>query len=70
MNCRICSRHAVGTYCNLHERARSNIVKKYDVWRMALEISWEEYLSEIMQNDYSGSWVKEVAEQQMNGKEG
>jgi hypothetical protein len=37
-------------------------VKKYDVWKKALDISWKEYLSEIVKNPFTGEWAKEVAE--------
>ena len=62
MTCKICNREAVGKYCELHERAYRNIVKKYDVWRSALNLSWEEYLNEVAKNPYTGSWAREVAE--------
>ena len=61
MKCKICDKNAVGTYCGLHKRVYNNIVEGYNVWKMALEISWKEYLSEVIKNEYSGSWVKEVA---------
>lgn len=63
MKCMICDRKAEVKYCKLHERAYSNIIKKYKIWIMALEISWEKYLVEILKNNKSGLWVKEVAEQ-------
>jgi hypothetical protein len=43
-------------------KAYENIIKKYEVWKRALEISWKEYLSEIVKNPLTGEWVKEVAE--------
>ncbi len=49
-------------YCDRHKRAYESIVKKYDEWKKALEISWEEYLSEITKNPLTGEWAKEVAE--------
>jgi len=63
MKCRVCSREAVEKYCELHEKAYRNIVKKYDDWRRAMGISWKEYLNEIAKNPYTGLWAKEVAEQ-------
>jgi hypothetical protein len=62
MTCKICNREAVGEYCELHERAHRNIVKKYEVWRTASNLSWEEYLNEVAKNPYTGSWVKEVVD--------
>jgi len=43
-------------------KAYENIVKKYDVWKRALKISWKEYLSEVAKNSLTGEWAKEVAE--------
>lgn len=68
MKCKICDKEAVGSYCELHEKAYGNIVKKYDVWRNALDISWREYLSEVVKNPYTGSWAKEVATQLMKSE--
>jgi hypothetical protein len=48
--------------CELHSKAYEKIVEKYGVWRKALEISWKEYLSEIVKNELTGEWAKEVAE--------
>lgn len=61
MKCRICNREALEKYCELHEKAYANIVQKYDDWRRAMDISWKEYLNEIVKNAYTGSWAKEVA---------
>jgi hypothetical protein len=49
-------------FCELHMKAYESVIKKYDVWRKALEISWREYLSEIAKNPLTGEWAKEVAE--------
>ena len=63
MKCVICSREADKRgYCELHMKAYESIVKKYDVWKKALETSWKEYLSEIVKNSLTGEWAKEVAE--------
>jgi hypothetical protein len=43
-------------------KAYESIVRKYELWRKALEISWKEYLSEIVKNPLTGEWAKEVAE--------
>lgn len=63
MKCVICSKEAAKKgYCKRHRKAYENIVKKYDEWKRALEISWKEYLSEIIKNPLTGEWAKEVAE--------
>jgi len=65
MKCEICNREAEGKYCEPHEKAYKNIVKKYDAWSSALNLSWEEYLNEVAKNPYTGSWAREVAEHLM-----
>ncbi|MDI6690647.1 MAG: hypothetical protein QME50_02120 [Candidatus Bathyarchaeota archaeon] len=63
MKCVICNREAEKEgYCILHSKAYESISKKYELWRKALEISWKEYLSEIVKNPLTGEWAREVAE--------
>jgi len=63
LKCRICSRDAVENgYCELHAKAYENVTKNYEVWRKALELSWKEYLSEIVKNPLTGERAKEVAQ--------
>ena len=70
MKCRICNREAVEKYCELHEKAYRSIVQNYDDWKRAMDISWKEYLNEILKNSYTGSWAKEVAEKLMKDGDG
>ena len=61
MKCKICEREALNEYCELHERAHDNVVQRYEIWKEAMDISWKEYLNEVVENPYTGSWAKEVA---------
>ena len=62
MRCKACNRETgEGDFCPLHLKAYENIVKKYDLWRKGLKISWKEYLSEIKKNPLTGEWAKDVA---------
>ncbi|MDH5418987.1 MAG: hypothetical protein OEY39_04050 [Candidatus Bathyarchaeota archaeon] len=65
MKCRICNKEAVEKYCELHEKAYRSIVQKYEDWKRAMDISYREYLNEILKNSYTGSWAKEVVEKLM-----
>jgi hypothetical protein len=47
----------------LHDKAYRNIVQKFEDWKKALGISWKEYLKDVVENAFTGSWAKEVAEQ-------
>jgi len=46
----------------LHKKACENIVRSYEQWRKALEVSWKEYLSQIANNPLTGEWTKEVVQ--------
>ncbi len=65
MKCKICSKETVEKYCELHEKAYRNVIKKYEDWRQAMIVSWKEYLNDILKNPCTGSWAKEVAERLM-----
>jgi hypothetical protein len=63
LKCKICDRKASDSgYCKFHDKAYKNIVRKYDLWKKALGISWKEYLSEIAKNPLTGQWAKETVE--------
>jgi len=61
VKCRICGRETTTKYCELHEKAYERIVQRFDVWKKALEISWKQYLNEVIKNPHTGTWAKEVA---------
>ena len=70
MKCVICNREADREgYCELHMKAYESISKKYELWKKALEISWKEYLSEIVKNPLTGEWAREVAKYLMKSGE-
>lgn len=63
MRCTICGREAVqDSFCELHAKAYKSILRKYEAWKKALDISWKEYLREIIKNSFTGEWAREVAE--------
>jgi len=63
LKCKICEREAVNNkFCELHGKAHQNLVEKYEAWKKALDISWKEYLNEIVKNSLTGEWAKEVAQ--------
>jgi len=63
LDCKVCSREAGDKdFCPSHLKAYEIIVRKYDFWRKALKITWQEYLVEIEKNSLTGEWAKEVAE--------
>ena len=63
--CKVCCKEIMekDEYCELHAKAYGNIIKKYDVWKKALNISWNDYLNEILKNPLTGISAKEVAQQ-------
>ena len=61
MSCEICGRKTKSRFCERHEGAYRSLLRTYDEWREAMNISWEDYLKEIKDNPYTGKWAKEVA---------
>jgi hypothetical protein len=49
-------------------KAHENIVKNWEAWRKASEISWKQYLCEIQKNSLTGEWAKEVAKHLTNNE--
>jgi hypothetical protein len=69
MQCKVCKKETESKFCELHGKAYRNIVKEYDVWKKASDVSWKEYLSEIANNSYTGLWAKEMVEYLMKSGE-
>ncbi len=66
MKCKICNKETGNNdCCEIHTKAHENIIKKYEIWNKALEVSWKEYLSKIAENPLTGKSAKEVAEHLM-----
>lgn len=64
--CMVCKRNvetgAKPSFCSFHSEAYQNIVKSYDDWRNAYgDLTPEEFLRRLENNDYAGKWIKEVA---------
>ncbi|WP_309492472.1 hypothetical protein [Candidatus Hecatella orcuttiae] len=61
--CPACSREALpeDSYCDRHSLAYRNLKETFKQWQAAMEVDWETYLREVMNNPNTGSWVKEVA---------
>jgi hypothetical protein len=68
--CPICNRRRAEneTLCAYHQRAYINLREKYDQWKTALGISWDEYLREVIDNPNTGEWVREVAQHILQGE--
>lgn len=66
MKCKVCSREAQeqpqSEYCELHQKAYENLQKKFELWKKASNIDWENYINEVARNPLTGTWAKEVAE--------
>jgi hypothetical protein len=62
--CKACNREAEieDNYCELHAKAYESLSLEYEKWKRALDISWEDYLNEIIKNPLTGVWAKEVAQ--------
>jgi hypothetical protein len=70
LNCKVCEKEAQENgFCALHQRAYDNLMESYSLWRKALKISWQEYLSQVAKNSLTGDWVKEVAKYLIENEE-
>jgi hypothetical protein len=65
----VCEREASEKYCVLHEKSYRNVVHKFEEWKRAADVSWKEYLKELVENSYTGTWAKEVAEDLLKNKD-
>lgn len=69
--CEICKKIGNEPFCEYHAKAYNNIVKYYRYWKEAYdELSWEEYLTKLIENPENGKWVKEVAKYLISKKIG
>jgi hypothetical protein len=62
VQCGLCGRKSEGSFCELHKAAYDNLLKNYEAWKKSMKVSWTDYLTHIKVNEYSGLWVKEVAQ--------
>ena len=69
MKCIVCDRESSKKYCVFHENAYRNVVLKFGDWQLASGTSWKEYLKAVVENSYTGSWAKEVAEHLLKNKD-
>ena len=61
MKCKLCERIIDDKiFCMYHKLAYRELMKKYLLWREALDVNWKDYLSEIEKNSLTGKWAKEV----------
>ena len=70
MKCMVCDRETKEKYCMFHDKAYRNVVQKFEAWKRAAGVSWKEYLKAVMENSYTGTWAKEVAEHLLKNKDG
>jgi hypothetical protein len=69
VNCIVCGRESSKKYCGFHEKAYRNVVLKFEDWQQAAGVSWKEYLKAVVENSYTGTWAKEVAEHLLKNKD-
>jgi len=66
LKCKVCSREAqtqpLSRYCELHQKAYESLLEKFEAWKKASNIEWNDYLLQVAKNQLTGIWAKEVAE--------
>ena len=62
--CILCVRNVIKEkYCEYHYESVRSLRVHYEVWKIRYgEISWYEYLTRLQKIKYTGKWVKEVIE--------
>ena len=68
--CVICSRTPVegSQYCRYHEQSYKKLLSIYRRWKNALNITWSQYLQEVINHKETGEWARQVAAHQYSGK--
>ena len=64
MQCKICGRpiNDDDGFCKYHQTSYDNVQEAFGVWRIALDIEWDEYLTRISEEDGLGKWAAEVVD--------
>lgn len=65
--CILCVRKVIQEkYCEYHYEALRSLRDHYEVWKSCYgEISWCDYLTRLQKIKYTGKWVKEVIEMEL-----
>ena len=63
-DCVICGRECETEceMCQYHEMALKNLKTVYSKWKVAFDISWEEYLSCLTEIEGTGAWIHDMIE--------
>ncbi|WXG40632.1 MAG: hypothetical protein WED07_07530 [Candidatus Freyarchaeum deiterrae] len=63
MKCPICNlnKYEEFDYCENHQSAYLKLMERYNDWKKAINITWQEYLKKIIENENTGEWAREVA---------
>ncbi|MGQ9720624.1 MAG: hypothetical protein ACUVXA_04785 [Candidatus Jordarchaeum sp.] len=63
MKCPICNLNGYeeSGYCENHQSAYFNLKEKFDDWKKSMNVSWQEYLKKVIENENTGEWAREVA---------
>lgn len=70
MKCPICNlnKYEESDYCENHQSAYLNLKREYNNWKNALNITFQDYLKKIIENENTGEWAREVATYLLNEK--
>ncbi len=59
--CSICNEPTENNqFCEIHQAAYNKLHEEYNKWKKAVEITWEDYLDELIKNQYTGKAIKEI----------
>jgi hypothetical protein len=64
--CLICARATHDKYCDYHCKSFDKLVSRYESWKRALgEISWEDYLTKLLELQETGSSIRDIIEKEL-----
>ncbi|MHA1962113.1 MAG: hypothetical protein ACW99U_18060 [Candidatus Thorarchaeota archaeon] len=63
-DCVVCDRSTSSeeVYCEYHLKAYENLRDSYEQWKEALEISWVEYMKQLLETEGTGVWIQELTQ--------
>ena len=68
--CLICSRTTSSKYCGYHSKSFDKLASGYESWKRALgEISWEDYLRNLLELQETGSYIRDIVEKELQIQE-
>ena len=62
--CPVCQRNTIqgSEFCEYHDLASKNVKTTFENWKTALDIAWNAYLSQLLEEETLGKFAREFVE--------